>query len=79
MKSIISAIAFALITGCAGMNDMDCRADWYQVGQRDALLGASPQQQLDVYASRCGGAQPDAVRYMEGYRAGFAARPAPNW
>jgi hypothetical protein len=62
-----------LVSGCAA----DCGPDWYQIGERDGRLGA--QSQVDYYAARCSGARPDAARYAEGYRAGFARRPIPNW
>jgi hypothetical protein len=61
-----------VLAGCAA----DCGPDWYQVGERDGRLGA--QSQLENYAARCGG-RPDAARYAEGYRAGFAQRPIPTW
>jgi len=77
VKSLIVAFCLTL-TGCAGLAADECRdgADWYQIGQRDGRLGASPQ--ADLYASRCG-VQPDAARYTQGWQAGFAARPVPNW
>ena len=52
-----------LVSGCAA----DCGPDWYQIGERDGRLGV--QSQVDSYAAR----------YTEGYRAGFARRPIPNW
>jgi len=58
------------VCGCAA----DCGPDWYQIGERDGGLGAQPQ--IDSYAARCGGVRPDAGRYAEGYRAGFARRPS---
>jgi hypothetical protein len=72
MRLVIIACCLAL-PGCAA----DCGPDWYQVGERDGRLGA--QSQVENYAARCGGARPDAARYAEGYRAGFAQRPIPNW
>jgi hypothetical protein len=72
MRLVIIACCLAL-SGCAA----DCGPDWYQVGERDGRLGA--QSQVENYAARCGGARPDAARYAEGYRAGFAHRPVPNW
>ena len=61
-----------ILAGCAA----DCGPDWYQIGERDGRLGA--QSQVAYYATRCGGGA-DAARYAEGYRAGFARRPIPNW
>ena len=66
----ITALALAFVVcGCAS----DCGGDWYQVGARDGRIGAEPQ--IDNYAARCSGVQPDAARYAEGYAAGFAQRP----
>jgi hypothetical protein len=62
----------AALAGCTA----DCGQDWRQLGERDGRLGASSQ--LENYAARCG-TRPDAERYNEGYRAGFAQRPIPNW
>jgi hypothetical protein len=71
MKLLWIAGSLAL-SACAA----DCGGDWYQLGQRDGRLGASSQ--VEYYGARCN-AQPDAERYAEGYRAGFAQRPVPNW
>jgi hypothetical protein len=60
------------LSGCAA----DCGPDWYQVGERDGRIGV--QSQAENYAARCS-SRPDAERYAEGYRAGFARRPVPNW
>jgi hypothetical protein len=68
----ILLLACALLSGCAS----DCGPDWYQVGQRDGRINAGPQ--LASYAGRCSPA-PDAALYAEGYAAGFAQRPIPNW
>jgi hypothetical protein len=63
-------LAAGFITGCA----TDCSSDWREVGRRDGALGA---QQSHIYAARCPGM--DSGRYAEGYSAGFAQRPPPNW
>lgn len=72
MRATVVSLSL-VISGCAA----DCGPDWYQIGERDGRLGA--QSQVEYYAARCGGARPDAARYAEGYRAGFARRPVPNW
>ena len=66
------AVCTLLLSACAS----ECGSDWYQVGERDGRMGASPQ--VDSYMSRCSG-QVDIARYREGYSAGFALRPPPNW
>ena len=75
---VLLAVCGLMLSGCTGMTSADCGPDWYQIGQRDGRLGAQPQ--AERYAARCGaGGQPDAARYTEGYQAGFAQRPPPNW
>jgi hypothetical protein len=68
MRTTALVLTFA-IGGCAA----DCSGDWYQVGARDGRIGAEPQ--IESYAARCSGVQPDAARYAEGYRDGAAQRP----
>jgi hypothetical protein len=77
--ALLAAVSSLAIAGCASLIEEECRGDWYQIGQRDGRLGASPQ--LEIYAARCApvGVQPDAVRYDEGWKAGFGARPVPTW
>lgn len=72
LLSIIASIALA---GCA-TGAKDCGADWYQVGQRDGRLGATPQP--DYYAAQCTAAV-DRARYQDGWDAGYAQRPLPLW
>jgi hypothetical protein len=64
-------LAAALLGGCATLDDAGCRAaDWYDVGFRDALMRAQPQD--GVYASQCEprGVKVDVARYSQGYREG---------
>ena len=59
------------LCGCAGLDDVGCRrANWYDLGFRDAIFGIAPQ--LDLYALQCQdhGVKTDAVRYMQGWREG---------
>ena len=63
--------ALVLLAGCASV---DCGPDWYAVGERDGVLGASAQEAN--YAARCGAV--DAVRYREGFQEGFSRRPRPT-
>lgn len=61
----------ALVAGCAGMGDAQCRdANWYDVGFRDARFKL--QSQADVYAQQCAahGVKVDAARYEQGLREG---------
>ncbi len=63
---VLAALALA---GCAGIRGSDC-------GQRDGRMNAGSQ--AANYAARCG-TPVDGAAYEEGYRAGFAQRPPPNW
>jgi hypothetical protein len=62
-------VAGALLTGCAAMTDSECRsANWYALGERDALIyGLRPQ--IDQYAQQCGkhGVQPSEKDYLAGW------------
>jgi len=66
------------LSGCAGLQADDCRrADWYELGFRDALYGI--QRQDHAYESQCAphGVNLDAARYAQGWREGryeFEAR-----
>ena len=66
----------ALLAGCAAMTDSECRgADWYALGERDALIyGLRPQ--IDQYAHQCGrhGVQPAEKDYLAGWRDGDRER-----
>jgi hypothetical protein len=59
----------ALLAGCAGMSDPECRgANWYELGERDALIyGLRPQ--IDLYAHQCSrhGVQPVEKDYLAGW------------
>ena len=73
MNRLTSALllASALLGGCAGMSDTECRsADWYQVGYRDARYKL--QAQDEVYAQQCEryGVKVERERYAQGLREG---------
>ena len=73
MNRLTSALllASALLGGCAGMSDTECRrADWYQVGYRDARYKL--QSQDEVYAQQCEryGVKVERERYAQGLREG---------
>jgi hypothetical protein len=70
-RPISAALAAALLAGCAGMSDADCRsANWYDLGYRDARFKLQSQDQ--VYLQQCErlGVRIDAARYDEGFRQG---------
>lgn len=69
-RNLFSSVSvFALLAGCAGMSDTECRtADWYALGERDGLVyGLRPQ--VDQYAAQCGkyGVQPAQKEYLAGW------------
>ena len=55
MRTLLTAVCLVALAGCAA----DCGPDWYGIGQRDGVLGATPQE--DYYAGRCK-VEVDAVR-----------------
>jgi len=72
---LLSTLVAAALGGCATASK-DCSANWYETGQRDGRLGATPQ--ADYYAARCAGAV-DRARYQSGWEDGYAQRPLPLW
>ena len=73
-------LAAALLGGCAGMSDTECRsADWYDVGYRDARYKL--QSQDDVYAQQCEryGVKVERERYAQGLREGRYDFPDRMW
>lgn len=60
-----------LLGGCAGLDSETCRrADWYDLGFRDAIFGL--QRQHDAYTAQCErhGVAVDASRYVQGWQEG---------
>jgi hypothetical protein len=72
----MARLALLCLTLSACASPADCGPDWYQVGERDGRINAGSQ--VASYSQRCA-SPPDAARYAEGYAAGFARRPIPNW
>jgi hypothetical protein len=70
MRALLFAVL--LLAGCAGLDDVGCRkANWYDLGYRDAIFGILPQDEL--YAQNCErhGAAIDLARYRQGFREGM--------
>lgn len=72
MKLTVAALSLttsALLAGCVAMEADECRsADWYSLGERDALVyGMRPQ--IDQYAHHCArhGIQPSEKDYLVGW------------
>ena len=61
-----------LLSGCTALGDSECRtANWYEVGERDALVfGLRPQ--IDQYAYQCSkhSVQASEKEYMAGWVVG---------
>jgi Protein of unknown function (DUF2799) len=67
-----TALLLLLLAGCAGMDGVGCsRANWYDLGYRDAIFGILPQD--DLYAQNCErhGVKVDVTRYRQGFREGM--------
>ena len=67
----VAALFLVLAAGCSGLDSQTCsRADWYDLGFRDAIFGLQPQN--DVYATQCDrqAVKVDVVRYAQGWREG---------
>ena len=55
---------FLLLAGCASLDQESCqRANWYDIGFRDAIFGL--QRQDDVYTHQCPNV--DVARYVQGW------------
>lgn len=71
-----SLLVVCFLAGCVAMNDSECRsANWYELGERDALFyGLRPQ--IDQYAHQCSrhGVQPSEMDYMAGWIVGDRER-----
>ena len=62
------ALLFVVLAGCAGIDQATChRADWYDIGFRDAIFGI--QRQDDLLALQCEphGVKVDETRYLQGF------------
>jgi len=65
------SVLAVLLGGCAGLDADACRrADWYDLGFRDAIFVL--QRQEDAYAQQCEryGVRVDVARYAQGWREG---------
>jgi hypothetical protein len=71
LTSLLAAACLALVASCAGVDALDCKSNWYAIGQRDGLERVSPQD--DLHALSCPGSV-DTARYREGWRDGLARR-----
>jgi hypothetical protein len=66
-----AAVLALFLCGCAGLDAEGCgRANWYDVGHRDAIFGL--QRQDEIYARQCqaNGVSVNVTRYAEGFREG---------
>ena len=64
-------VIVALLAGCTSMDPEGCRrANWYDLGFRDAIF--SLQRQDDIYNAQCErhGVKMDVARYVDGWTEG---------
>ena len=67
----LALVFLVFLGGCASLDQQSCqRADWYDLGFRDAIFGL--QRQDDAYAAQCErhGVTVDATRYAQGWQEG---------
>lgn len=74
---LTSALLLAmLLSGCSAFGDSECRmANWYEIGERDALVyGLRPQ--IDQYTYQCSkhSVQASEKEYMAGWVVGEGER-----
>lgn len=70
-RTISAALAAAMVAGCAGMSEVECRGvNWYDVGYRDARFKLQSQDAIYVQQCERHSVKIDAARYGEGYRQG---------
>jgi len=70
----LMAVGLLVLTGCATMNEDECRtADWKLVGFEDGTAG-KPQSTIGVYRKDCAkaGVAPNLDRYQQGYAQGVS-------
>jgi hypothetical protein len=66
-------LATALVAGCAGLSEGECRsANWAELGRRDGSMGT--YLQIDQHAHHCGqfGVKVDEQAYMTAWREAYA-------
>lgn len=71
--SVLLVAAACALTGCATLNESECRsADWYQLGIRDGT-GGYPRSRLEDHRKACGeyGMSADDAQWKEGYETGL--------
>ena len=72
MRTVL-ALCCATLSACSSLSESDCRAaNWYALGERDALLGQRPQ--IERYAADCDryAVTPAEPEYMAGWGIGYS-------
>lgn len=60
-----------LLAACAGANEVQCKkADWYNLGFRDAIFGLQRQQGFYEHECAAHGVKVDVARYLQGWTEG---------
>ena len=74
MKLCVALTVIVLISGCATLNEGDCReGDWASIGYNDAIAGLRGNSQLRGHNKACSRYQvsPDNQTYFSGYSRGL--------
>jgi len=69
----LMAISLLVLSGCSSMTQTACSStNWYDIGERDGLIGVPPR--IDTYAYQCSKqqVQVSAADYMNGWWIGNA-------
>jgi hypothetical protein len=72
-RPLLLLAAFAMLPGCATMDEGECRtADWYETGRRDGVNG-EPASRLHEHTKACAeyGIRPQERRYYDGRTQGL--------
>lgn len=73
MRLLLSAAVLAVLSGCATLNEEQCRGqDWRGIGQKDGLEGQPPER-LEAHAKACSkfAVLPDPVAWERGRAEGL--------
>jgi len=78
--TLIVLTSFSLLSGCATLNEQECRsADWHRLGIKDGQQG-EPASLLDEHKEACTrhGIRPDEERYLSGREIGLTQHCQPR-
>jgi hypothetical protein len=70
----LAALALAL-TGCAALQESECRGDSYELGVRDARRAMAPDAEGRAAACKALGIELDSARYRQGWESAYHFHP----